>query len=68
MAYLRAQLQQLTSALIEVGTKIEDQNYIINGLKDKAYLMEDELGDNLFTQFRNKYEELYFSHTGQSWQ
>ena len=42
MAYIRTQLKNLTDALEEVELKIEDQNYIIMGLKEKSYLMEND--------------------------
>lgn len=60
MAHLRTSLLSLDDKLQQYTTSIEEQYYVIEGLKRKGQ-DEREVDDMMFRKYQNKYEQLYFS-------
>lgn len=60
MAQLRSDLTHQDEHLNALESGIEEQEYIIEGLKVKAENYEEEEDDQLRKKYEQKYEELYF--------
>lgn len=60
MSSLRTNLISIEEKLEEFETIIEEQRYIIEGLKYKSEQME-QYDDSLYNRYREKYSDLYFN-------
>ena len=60
MAHLRTNITSLSDKIAEYDTSMEEQLYIIEGLKRKSHEDREE-DDQMFKKYQNRYERLYFS-------
>lgn len=59
MALLRTNLMTFNQRLESLDSAIEEQNYIVEGLRLKA-TNQIEIDDHLYRKYHDKYEQLYF--------
>ena len=60
MAHLKTNILSINDKIAEYDTSMEEQLYVIDGLKRKAH-EEREEDDQMFKKYQNKYERMYFS-------
>ena len=68
MAHLKTNILSLSDKVAQYDTLMEEQLYVIDGLKRKAHEERGE-EDQLFKKYQNKYERMYFSRNNdiQNW-
>lgn len=62
MAHLRTNILAISDKVAEYDTSMEEQLYVIEGLKRKAHDDREE-DDQMFRKYQNRYEKLYFSRS-----
>ena len=62
MAHLRTNILAIGDKVAEYDTSMEEQLYVIEGLKRKAHDDREE-DDQMFRKYQNRYEKLYFSRS-----